>query len=80
MTTVKQLIESLKRFDENMPVEIAISQANKRFPIAYVEPMRSTFLENEYFAVSRNGKDVRIEVMLPSNEESMMITSIRKTL
>jgi hypothetical protein len=75
--TVKQMIESLQRFDENAPLEISIYQINKRYPVAYCEPNESVMVKG-MFAQMQNGVHVRIEVKLPETNENYMITSLRK--
>lgn len=76
--TVKELIESLQKFPEDANVEIAISQFNKVHPVAYCKPEKTSIYGGYIFANMKNGKDVRIEVTLPYDEETFMTTSKRK--
>lgn len=73
--TVGDLIDSLKQFDPKLPVEIAINQYNKVYPVAYVHPR-----DNGYgsLASGRNPDVVRIDVRLPEDEKSYMATRTRK--
>lgn len=73
------MIESLSRFDMDMPVQIKIKQANKRYSVANVQPTAfGMTLMPDTFAVCENGQDVSIEALLPYNAKTMMITSTRK--
>jgi hypothetical protein len=56
--TVKELIEKLQQMDQDAPVEIAIHQYNKIYPVAYMKPTEVN---------SRNGVDVRVHASLPDN-------------
>jgi len=76
--TVKMLMDSLKDFPEDAPVEISITQANKRYPVAYVIPSCNVHASDEQYASMRDGKTVRISAHLPWDANSMMITSVRK--
>lgn len=79
--TVGELIDSLKEFDRNAPVQIMVHQANQRYPVAYVNPSTCNYAnigdENRY-AQRIDGHHVRIEIMLPNDDKTMMITQIRK--
>lgn len=75
--TVKQLIESLRKYDENAPIQIAITQYNKTYPVAYLTPDESAMVDGLY-ATMKNGECVRITVSLPSDNESFMFTGNRK--
>lgn len=77
MTTVQQLVDSLLKFDPNAPVEIAISQYTGRFPVAYVAP-RESYMVPGMFADMRDGQHVRIHVILPHDDKSVMITQTRR--
>lgn len=77
--TVKQMIEALSQYDENMPVEIVINQYNKRYPVAYITPTsHSRTCMPDTFATCMNGVNVRIDVTLPYNHEKFMLVSERK--
>lgn len=78
--TVGEMIESLSKFDKNLPVEIAISQANKIHPVAYCVPQqgRSNIVFGGY-AESPDGRTVRLHCSLPSSNDYMTITVNRKT-
>ena len=76
--TVGMLIKSLQEFDENDPVEVAVTQYNKYNPVAYCKIEKSVFSSTELYCTKRNGRDVRIEIQLPVNEDSMMVTMVRK--
>lgn len=68
--TVAQLIEKLQKIeDKTQPVEIAIRQYNKAYPVAYTEPHNDTHLTQVHNCV-------RIYTSLPEN----MRTSKRKTV
>lgn len=78
MATVRQMIESLKQFDENAPIEIAITQCNRRYPVAYIEPAKFIWAGSNSFATMRDGVHVRIEARLIEDENTFMVTSVRK--
>lgn len=77
--TVGQMIDSLSKFNRDLPFEIAISQYNKRFPVAYVKPDCSSFDKNQ-FATNVKGDVVRISVYLPVDDDkkTFMFTSTKK--
>ena len=78
MCTVKQLIESLQRYEPDDIVEVEIGQSyNKSFPVGYCDIKESVMLEG-LFATKRNGVRVRININLPEDEESYTFLSRRK--
>jgi hypothetical protein len=76
--TVKDMIKSLQKFPEDSFVEIAITQYNKRYPVAWVNPSESAMVDGA-FATMRDGKTVRIEARLPRDGNKFMFVSERKT-
>lgn len=80
IVTVRQMIESLSRFDLDMPVKIRIRQANKRYSVADIAPTGfGMTLAPDTYAVCENGVNVSIEACLPyTPNKEMMITQIRK--
>lgn len=66
MTTVKDLIDSLSDCDIDSPIEVAISQYNKLYPIAYCKVDRVINKED--------GSTTRLYVSLPDS----MRTLVRK--
>jgi hypothetical protein len=67
MLTVRQLIEALERIeDKGQPVEIALRQYNKTYPVAYVPPF-------EHLTLSEAWGTVRIHAALPDNMRTMTL-------
>jgi hypothetical protein len=76
--TVQDMINSLMQFPMDAPIEIAVKQANKKYPVAYIAPSESSQVDNMY-ANMFDGKNVRITCMLPTDSEGKsMITSFKK--
>lgn len=72
--TVEKLIEMLQKIeDKQAHVEVAISQYNKRYPVAYCDIHNPT-----YNRLQNNGKSHRIEISLPHNDKSFMYTVTKK--
>lgn len=74
--TVGDMIASLQKFDPALPLEVAINQYNKVYPVAYAYPV-----DNGYgsFVSGRNSAVVRIDVRLPESEDSyVVIKTIKK--
>lgn len=79
--TVQDLIDSLKRYPMDATVEIAVTQYNKSHPVAYVEPHKHVFgvdFDKQMYATMKNGEHVRIEIRLPCDGDSYMVTKIIK--
>jgi hypothetical protein len=72
--TVKDLKDLLNKIeDDSQEVEVSIGQANKRHPVAFCK------IHNPLWdRLQNNGIVHRIEVMLPYDNDKMMITSTRK--
>jgi len=76
LKTVKDLKDALNKIeDDSQPIEIAIKQANKVYPVAYV-PIDA----NTWGTFDSNGSKFRIYAHLPSDDKTFMITSKRKSL
>lgn len=77
--TVAQMVESLLLLDQSLPLEINVMQVNKRYAVARLSPDGfGRVLMSDTYAICRNGVNAVIEITLPSDEKSYMITSTRK--
>ena len=76
--TVQDMINSLMQFPMDAPIQIAVKQANKRYPVAYIAPSESYQVDGMY-ANMVDGMNVNITCMLPTdNEGKSMITLFKK--
>lgn len=72
--TVQRLINKLQNVeDKSKNVEVAVRTYTQRYPVAYCE-----IYENNYPHLQEVSSDVRIEIHLPSDNKTYMLTSIRK--
>jgi hypothetical protein len=82
IVTVQDMINSLMQFPMDAPVEISITQYNKRYPVAYVQPSETHFSTGAdvKYADMLNGKHVRITASLPVShtDNTYMMTSVKK--
>ncbi len=81
--TVQQMIDSLKRFNPDDPLEIAIRQYNKRYAVAHVPPSEVSYANvggEKHYAQKIDGRHVRIEIQLPTDYENktFMYTATKK--
>ena len=76
IVTVADIIASLQKFPMDMPVKIAVGQANKIYPIAYLVPVNMG--NNDGYVICQDRTEARIIVNLPWDEEGMMVTKIIK--
>jgi hypothetical protein len=75
--TVQMLIDSLSQYPMDAPVEISVRQYNKVFPIAYCIPNASPICNNAYVTMKDN-INVRLDITLPCDDDTFMVTSTRK--